>query len=131
MILGIGTDLVEIARVEAVWRRFGARFVERVLAPAERERLAGLALPGPWLAKRFAAKEAAAKALGTGFSTGVGFHDLLIHNDPAGRPLLALYGAAEAHAARLGVVRAHLSLSDTHAHAMAFVVLEGRCDLTE
>ena len=126
MILGIGTDLVEVARMEAALARHGRRFAERILTEPE---LAGFdddASPAHFLARRFAAKEACAKAFGTGFRDGLSLRHIGVDHDALGRPLLALTGEAAIRAARLGVGASHLSLSDDRAYALAFVVLEGQ-----
>jgi holo-[acyl-carrier protein] synthase len=124
MIVGIGIDLVEIERLKQLLDEHGERARARLFSPAE------LALAGKsanaleTLAARFAAKEAAMKALGTGWSGGVGFRDIEVGRDGAGAPSLALGGAAGARAQELGVTRVHVSLTHTRAHAQAIVVLE-------
>ena len=123
MIRGLGIDLVELERIEDALARFGDRFLERILTPAERA-----ALPPIRLARTaglFAAKEAAAKALGTGFAQGVTFHTLEILSDAAGRPALTLTGPAHARAAALGATSWHLSITHSRAAAAAVVILEG------
>ncbi len=123
MIAGIGTDIVSVERVAAALERHGARFAERVLTEGE---LAGFqrANAGPgFLARRFAAKEAAVKALGTGVACGIGLRDLEVLHDARGRPLLEFHGAARSRAASLNVVERHLSISDERGYAVAFVVL--------
>ena len=126
MILGTGVDLVEIARMEAILARHGRRFAERILTPGE---LAGFDCSrhqAAFLARRFAAKEACAKAFGTGFRDGLSLRHIGVDHDALGRPLLALTGEAAVRAARLGVCASHLSISDDRAYALAFVVLEGQ-----
>ena len=86
--------------------------------------LGAAAQPVSWLAKRFAAKEAASKALGTGIAEGIGWHHFIIANDTLGKPCLRLEGPAEARARALGATRYHLSLSDEREYAVAYVVLE-------
>lgn len=117
MIVGLGTDIVEIRRIARALNRHGDRFAARIAAPAElngrTERLAAV----------FAAKEACAKALGTGFSQGVGFKDITV-TKAEGRPTIMLAGAAAAQAARLGVSRIHLSLAHERDYAVATVILE-------
>ena len=125
MIVGIGTDLVEIARIEHTVERHGERLALRVLANAEMEEYRRSSAPARLLAKRFAVKEAAGKALGTGIGQGVTFRDFIVTHDELGRPELVLEGEALDRARRLGVIRAHLSLSDEQHYAVAFVVLEG------
>ncbi len=124
MIFGIGADLVEIARVAQVLRRHPARFMARILTPAEREQFHAATHPERFLAKRFAAKEAAAKALGTGIANGVGWQDLSVASGPDGRPVLHLPAGIRERFARGGALQAHLSISDERDYALAFVVLE-------
>jgi holo-[acyl-carrier protein] synthase len=116
--LAIGVDTVEIARIVAVIRRYDARFLQRVFTPYERERYAGRPLA---LAGRFAAKEAAAKALGTGIGP-VGWHGIEIRNDDAGKPLLVLHNAAAALAIAGGFTEWHVSITHSRDLATAFVV---------
>ncbi len=123
MILGVGTDIVQVERIDALHRRFGERLERRILDPAELEELAESREPGRFLAKRFAAKEAAAKALGTGFAGGVAFHQIRVTHEPSGRPGLALRGRAGEVARGLGVGASFLSISDERAYAVAFVTL--------
>lgn len=124
-IRGVGTDIVATERIRAALGRHGRRFSDRILAAGERERYHRDVDPAAFLARRFAAKEAAAKALGTGIAAGVGFHDIHIGNDAAGRPTITWHGAARTRCAAMGAVCAHLSLSDERCYAVAFVVLEG------
>lgn len=123
MIVGVGTDLVRIDRLAAALARHGPRFAARILAAPEREEFSRAAMPERLLAKRFAAKEAFAKAWGTGLGAALGWQDLWVAHDARGRPFFAF---AEALAARLAAagLRAHLSLADEREHAVAFVVLE-------
>ncbi len=124
-IAGIGTDLVEIDRLAAALERFGQRFGERILGRDELiEWERGRRSPR-FLAKRFAAKEAAAKALGTGFRNGIRFVDIQVRHDELGKPELVFLAAAAARAEALGVVRSELSISDERSYAVAFVVLVG------
>lgn len=120
----MGIDLVAVDRMERMHRRFGIRAAYRVLAEVEREEFAVAADGARFLAKRFAAKEAAAKALGSGIAHGVGFHDLWIEHEPGGAPRLRMGGAALERATRMGIARAHVSLSDERAHVVACVILE-------
>ncbi len=122
MIAGIGHDLIEIERVARVWRRFGDRFAQRILTP--REIAARTELSAQYLAGRFAAKEAAAKALGTGIRGEITWQSLEVEIDGLGAPQLRLLGGAAAEAKRLEVVANHLSLTHTTEHASAVVVLE-------
>ena len=114
----LGVDLIEVARVQDVLARHGERFLTRVYTRAERAACAGSA---ERLAARFAAKEAVAKALGTGIGD-VGWRDIEIANDARGRPVVMLHSLAAARAADLGLAHFAVSLSHTHEHAVAFVV---------
>lgn len=127
MIIGVGTDLVRVARLEAGWRRFGARYAERILGGTEYQEFQHSPRPAHFLAKRFAAKEATAKALGTGFRGAFGLRDIVVTHDALGCPRLLLAGGAQALAERLTVHATHISLSDEEDYALAFVVLEGSC----
>lgn len=122
-IAGIGTDIVEIARVEKALAR-QPRFAVRILTETEQASLACHKTPGRFLAKRFAAKEAAAKALGTGIANGVTFHDFTITNQASGQPTLRLSGRAAELAHARGIAHCWLTLSDEKAYAIAHVVLE-------
>ncbi|MEJ2630023.1 MAG: holo-ACP synthase [Acidihalobacter sp.] len=122
---GIGVDLVELQRVERMYERHGPRAVERILHPDERVDLGKQREPARYLAKRFAAKEAGAKALGTGIAHGVRLHDIRIGHDALGRPELILADGALQRAHALGATHWHLSLSDEHEQVIAFVVLDG------
>lgn len=122
MIVGLGTDLVAIPRLEAVLARHPERFLARVFTPAEREECLGRPRPAVHLAARFAAKEAAMKALGTGWGAGVHWHDIEIRSTERTPPLLALSGAARRHAEGRGVRRTLVSLSHDGEYAVAVVV---------
>ncbi len=126
MIAGIGTDVVEIGRVAKAHERFGRRFVERILAPDERERFERAPAKAAWLAKRFAAKEAFAKAIGTGIHAPFRWHCVSVGHDPRGKPLLLPDRHMTEFLARRGIDAFHISLSDDAGIAFAFVVLEGR-----
>ena len=124
MLLGLGLDLVEVARVEAAWRRFGQRFLGRCFTPGEVEAALARPRPAQALAMRFAAKEAFAKAAGLGLR-GLGWTDIEVVHDHLGKPSLALHGRAQAWARQQGVAHSHLSLSDDGGFAAAVVALEG------
>lgn len=128
MIIGIGTDIVDIERIRTTLAEQGARFIERCFAAAERRYPADHdAAPGHY-AKRFAAKEAMAKALGTGITDGIYLRDIVVENDANGAPVLHLSGGAAARLQQMAGANTpvlHLSLSDERAHAIAFVVIEG------
>lgn len=127
MILGIGADLVEIDRLAQSYARHGDRLIHRILGVSER--IAAPANDSPrftaWLAKRFAAKEAAVKALGTGFSGGISLQDIQTIHDERGAPKLIFGGLAKQRLDEMGAERVHLSISDERSHAVAFVVIEG------
>jgi holo-[acyl-carrier protein] synthase len=132
MIIGIGSDLSDIRRIQAALDRFGDRFTQRVFTDIERARSARKGDPASSYAKRFAAKEACAKALGTGMRAGVFWRDMGVVNAPSGQPTLTLTGgAAERLAALIPPGKTpviHLSLTDDHPYAQAFVVIEARPD---
>lgn len=125
-ICGIGTDLVEIARIQAALDRHGERFAQRILAQPELAEWASRGRSARLLAKRFAAKEAAAKALGCGFRDGVRMADIRVVHDELGKPGLDFAGGAAARLQALEVGEAALSISDERAYALAFVVLTRR-----
>lgn len=132
MIIGIGNDICDIRRIERVMNRFGERFLERVFTPLERskaDRRFGSARLGTY-AKRWAAKEACSKALGTGFSQGVFHKDMGVVNLPSGKPTLELTGGAylqlqkliQAHEIKSYTI--HLTLTDEPPYALAQVIIE-------
>lgn len=129
MIIGIGNDLCDIRRIETALARYGQRFERRCFTEGELAKAAGRADKAGTLAKRFAAKEACAKALGTGIS-GIHWHDMEVVNEESGRPELNLTGPARALLEALVPEGyrpfIHLSLSDEHPLAQAFVVIEAR-----
>ena len=128
MILGIGSDLSDIRRIEKSLERFGERFINRVYTDIERARSEGRAGRAGSYAKRFAAKEACAKALGTGLRRGVYLRDMGVVNLRGGKPTLALTNGALARLEEMTPpgTRAviHLSLTDDHPYAQAFVIIE-------
>ena len=124
MIYGVGTDIVEIARIERVLSRSGARFAERILCPPELARFRVHRKPVAYLAKRFAAKEAFTKALGTGIHAPANWHGVWVVNLRSGQPTLEVTPALAALLERRGVGRYHLSLSDEREFASATVILE-------
>ena len=129
MIVGLGSDLCNIERIQASLDRFGARFEARVFTDAERARADRRPFTkAGTLAKRFAAKEAFSKAVGTGFKAGVFMRDIGVVNAPSGAPTLALTGGARARLdamiPRGHLPRIHLTLTDDHPWAQAFVIIE-------
>lgn len=124
MIVGSGVDMVEIARIEEVLARYGDRFCRRVYLPGEILYCRRKRNSAESFAARFAAKEAAAKAFGTGIQEGIGWRDIEVVRAPSGKPSLQFHGRAAVFAARLGVRNAVLSLTHTRTQALAQVLLE-------
>ncbi|OGI50201.1 MAG: holo-ACP synthase [Candidatus Muproteobacteria bacterium RIFCSPHIGHO2_12_FULL_60_33] len=124
MIFGIGTDIVRVARMQEDIDRFGERFAARILTANELHEYRQNSNKANFLARRFAAKEAAAKALGTGFSRGVQLHDIEVAHDAQGKPLLEFRGRAREFLQEKSITIAHISLADEQDHAVAFVTLE-------
>lgn len=123
-IIGLGTDIAEIERVEKALSRSGDAFAKRILSDCEYKTYLSLKQKGRYLAKRFAAKEAASKALGTGIAHGVTFHDFVVSNDESGKPNLVLKNRAKQIADSLQVNNILLSISDERHYAVATVVME-------
>ncbi|WP_342324000.1 holo-ACP synthase [Kosakonia sp. BYX6] len=123
-ILGLGTDIVEIARIEAVIARSGDRLAKRVLSASEWAIYQAHQQPVRFLAKRFAVKEAAAKALGTGIRNGLAFNQFEVFNDELGKPSLRLWDEAQRMAQRMGVRTMHVTLADERHYACATVIIE-------
>lgn len=124
MIVGSGIDMVEIERIQQSFERFGKRFLDRVFTPSEQAYCMRKRNAAESLAARFAAKEAAAKALGTGISRGVNWLEIEVVREPGGRPSIRFHGRAADFAARLGVAHTALSLTHTASLSMASVLLE-------
>lgn len=124
MIFGIGTDIVAYDRIERLHEKYGENFAGRVLSPDEMHELHSHPQPARLLMKRFAAKEALAKAAGSGLRHPLTMHNVSVTHDALGKPGFVFDGELTAHFAGLGVVRHHLSISDEREHAVAFVVLE-------
>ena len=125
MILGIGTDLCEIARVERALERFGEKFAARVLVDTELRRFRRHRKPAAYLAKRFAAKEAFSKALGTGIHYPVNWHNVWVENARSGKPSLNFSEPLAEFLKQRGVENVFISISDEGGMACAFVVVEG------
>ena len=127
MILGIGSDLIDIRRIERTIGRYGDRFLERIYTDLERAKAQSRANAVATYAKRFAAKEACAKALGTGFRKGVFFRDLGVVNLPGGKPSMKLTGGAAARLAAITpagmTAQIDLTLTDEYPLAQAFVII--------
>lgn len=126
MIVGIGTDVCSIERIARSLERFGERLVNRILTPAERPRFARTKDKPGHLAKRFAAKEAFAKAIGTGIHAPFTWHSITVTRLARGKPGIEPSPAMAKHLAKMGVTGCHISLTDDGDVAMAFVVLEGK-----
>lgn len=127
MIIGIGTDLVDVARISDSINKLGERFIDRILTSNEKEQWAKITNEqkrNSFVAKRFAAKEAAVKALGTGIGNGISFQHFQISNLPSGQPILSVDEKIES---RFNMpISWHLSLTDEKAYAQAFVILEAK-----
>ncbi len=126
MIFGVGSDIVEIPRMITAWERWGMRFAERILTPAELSGFERAREKPRYLARRFAAKEAMSKALGTGFKNGISPRLLGIAADARGKPQVVLEPAAAAIAERLGAGRGFVTLADESGLVVAFAVFEVR-----
>lgn len=124
MIAGIGTDLTTISRIAAVHAKHGQRFARRILHPVEMQEYAAHSDPERFLAKRFAVKEAAVKAIGTGERAGVLLKDFYLEHDELGKPLLQISGKAYERCQALNIIGQWVSLSDEGDTVIAFVVLE-------
>ena len=126
MIVGIGVDIAETARVRKLAARYGERFAQRILTADEHAEFERRNRPGDYLATRFAAKEALAKALGTGIGGRFGFHSAQIDHDGAGKPVVRFLDSAEDLVRDLKITNAMISLSDERHYVVAMVVLESR-----
>jgi len=124
MIVGIGVDIVEIARVDRLNQEFGERFARRVLTGDELLEFERRKRSSSYLATRFAAKEAVAKACGTGIGAELGFHSMQVENDAQGKPVLRFLETADALLGRLKIRNSLVSLSDEKHYVVAMVVLE-------
>ena len=125
VIVGTGIDIAEVDRVRQTIERFGRRFIERVFTADEIRYCESKANRVERYAARFAAKEAALKAIGTGWNRGVTWRDVEVRRSPGQRPTMAFHGRAREFFAKLGATRAHLSLTHTKEFAMAQVIIEG------
>ena len=124
MIFGVGTDIVELSRIQETYNRFGDHFVARLLMDEERERFARNKWPVRFLAMRFAAKEATVKAMGTGFAHGMWIRDVGIINNDWGRPEVIWSERGQGVCERLGIGSGHVSLSDDAGLVIAFAIVE-------
>lgn len=125
MIVGIGTDLCEIGRIQRALDRHGERFARKILMDRELERFRRHRTPAAYLAKRFAAKEAFSKAMGTGIRYPVNWHNVSVDNGRSGKPVLRFSEPLAALLGERGIAAAHVSLTDETGMACAFVILEG------
>ncbi len=126
MIFGIGTDIVQVARMQAALERHGERFARRILAEEEYQQFLHNKQRARFLAKRFAAKEAAAKALGTGFRHGLSLQHIRVVHEAEGRPCLCLSGKARELSEQRHIEASYLSLADEQDYAIAYVVMTQR-----
>jgi holo-[acyl-carrier protein] synthase len=128
MIIGLGNDMVDIRRIEQTLERYGSRFVARIFTDIEQKKSDRRAQRAASYAKRFAAKEACSKALGTGFRRGVFWKDMGVVNEPSGRPTLQLTGGAKAQLERITpaghTARIQLTITDDFPYAQAVVIIE-------
>ena len=124
MIFGIGTDIVSYARIKSLHEQYGERVAQRMLSDSELDEYNRAADPARYLMKHFAAKEAFAKAMGTGLRAGVTLRRITIAHDKLGKPLLSFDDVLSNYVANLGITRHHISISDEKDTAVAFVVLE-------
>jgi holo-[acyl-carrier protein] synthase len=128
MIIGIGSDLIDIRRIQASLDRYGERFVRRIFTEVEQKKSDGRRERAASYAKRFAAKEACSKALGTGMARGVFWRDMGVVNQPGGKPTMKLTGGAAARLEAMlpdgHVAEIHLTITDDHPLAQAFVIIE-------
>lgn len=123
MIFGIGTDIVRVDRMKKNIDRFGDRFARRILSTREFEDYRQAGQPAHFLAKRFAAKEATVKAMGTGFANGITLRQISVDHDTAGKPELVLSGDAKSFLELNAITQLHISIADEQDHAVAFVTL--------
>ena len=123
MIFGIGTDIVHVKRMRENLDKYGDKFAQRILTNAEFAEFKEKSNQDAFLAKRFAAKEATAKAMGTGFSQGLSLHHIGVSHDAAGKPNIEFFDVAEKFIQDNKIIQAHLSLADERDYAVAFVTL--------
>ncbi len=124
MIVGIGIDLIEVARIQASYEKFGERFVTRILHPNEISYCLSHRVPGPFLAARFAAKEAISKAFGTGIGAQLGWKDMEVCRKESGEPYVILHDRGQTLLKERGAQSILISISHTQQHATAIAVLQ-------
>jgi len=125
MILGLGIDIIEVARIQSSYERFGERFLKRILHPNEIAYCLSHTAPGPFLAARFAAKEAISKAFGTGIGAQLGWQDMEVARKESGEPFVILHEGGQKLLAARNARVILISLSHTQEHAAAVAILEG------
>ncbi len=124
MILGTGIDIIEVERIEASHEKFGERFLNRILVPGEMEYCLSHKKPGPFLAARFAAKEAVSKAFGTGIGAHLSWQDIEVKRKESGEPYVVMHGKGAELLKQRGARIVHLTISHTEKHATAMAILE-------
>lgn len=124
MILGTGIDIIEVERIEASYEKFGERFLNRILVAGEMEYCLSHKKPGPFLAARFAAKEAVSKAFGTGIGAQLSWQDIEVKRKESGEPFVVMHGKGTELMKQRGARIVHLTLSHTEKHATAMAILE-------
>jgi holo-[acyl-carrier protein] synthase len=124
MILGTGIDIIEVERIEASYEKFGDRFLNRILVAGEMEYCLSHKKPGPFLAARFAAKEAVSKAFGTGIGAQLSWQDIEVKRKESGEPYVVMHGKGAELMKQRGARIVHLTISHTEKHATAMAILE-------
>lgn len=124
MIVGIGTDIIETSRILSLLKKHDESFAKRILSEQELEIYQRQTIKEKFIAKKWAAKEAVSKALGTGFTQGVSFTDMTIEHTEEGKPLIVLTGKTKQVADKLGIIKWSISISDEKHYALAFVIAE-------
>ena len=131
MIIGLGIDLVEVARIENAWKRFGERFVDRILVSDELAYCMTHKNPAPFIAARFAAKEAVSKAFGTGIGVSLGWQDIEVRHKDSGAPYVVMHGKGQDLLTQVKANVLHLSLTHTATNAGAVAILERISHITD
>lgn len=131
MIVGLGIDLVDTERIDSAWKRFGERFVNRILLEEEKAYCMSHRNPAPFIAARFAAKEAVSKALGSGIGPLLGWHDIEVRHKETGAPYIELHGKGQELLSNLKANVIHLTLTHTAANSIAMAIVERISNLTD